>query len=238
MNIKFIQLYAWTVPFLSFIAGYGLFHHIFHLPYVKAPALIGKTLDQAMPLVTNCNLNLRLLHYKEDMNVAEGTILDQTPAAFQKIKPHQSLFIILAKKPPAARAPNTYHKTVDAVTAELATCGITPEIVYITGLYPYNQSIAQMPAVGHAVRDGRMLIYASDDSAEKVIWPLFVGKRVSDVKDFLVSHGICMEVTHSYIQLAHHTCTDCIVVDQRPLPGSLINLNNSSHLLRVQVQAN
>ena len=81
-----------------------------------------------------------------------------------------------------------------------------------------------------------MILYMSDTSAEKIIWPNFISKRVEDVVEFLQVHGIAAEIIHTYGSRSGHLCFHCLVVDQHPLPGAIITLNAPTHSLRVQLQ--
>lgn len=233
MNIK---SYFWVLPFLSFLCGYGFLHYVFQVHFIEMPELVGKTVEQVITTVTELNLNLRLLHYEENADIPVGTILSQIPAGKQKIKPHQSVFLVLAKNPPGHYAPDIRMQASDAVEKQLALSGITAQVCRIPSNYPLGLCIAQTPAAGELLHNDRMIVYLADNGAEKIIWPNFMNKRIEDVAEFLSSHCIVMEIIHTHRLQSNHECTHCVIVDQRPLPGSIISLNTLGYPLKVQFQ--
>ena len=99
----FLKNYLWIVPFLSFILGYVVIQQIFYIPEITTPHLVGKQVHEILPLITQYNLNLRLIDHKEETALPEGIILNQTPAAGTLIKQNQPLFIVITKKPLTAQ---------------------------------------------------------------------------------------------------------------------------------------
>lgn len=233
MNIK---SYVWVLPFLSFLCGYGFLHYVFQVQSIEMPDLVGKTIEQVMPVVTELNLNMRLLHYIEDADISPGTVLSQIPIGKQKIKPYQSVFLVIARQPPGRYAPDVRTHTEDDMVKELALSGIAPQMYHVPSHYPLGHCIAQMPVAGELLHASSMIVYLSDNGTEKTIWPNFMKKRIEDVSEFLRSHDIVIEKIHTYAPQPHHECTHCVVVDQRPLPGSIISLNTPGYPLKVQFQ--
>lgn len=226
----------WILPFMSFLIGYSFLHYLFQVNYVEIPLLVGKTVDQVVPLLTELNLNMRLLHYKEGVDVPAGTILSQIPAASQRVKPHQSIFLVIAKQSHISCAPDVRNQTVEVIKNQLETRGIVPQMYYVPTIYPASHCVAQIPTGGEVLKDNKMILYLSDTSTEKIIWPNFISKRVEDVVEFLQVQGISAEIIHTYAATPGHFCSDCLVVDQRPLPGAIITFNTPVHPLRVQLQ--
>ncbi|MCX5925413.1 MAG: PASTA domain-containing protein [Candidatus Dependentiae bacterium] len=233
MNIK---SYLWIFPFFSFLLGYVFLHYTFQVKYVETPLVVGRTIDQAVPLLAELNLNIRLLHYKEDADVHPGTILSQIPQARQHIKPHQSVFLVVSKQPPLCCAPDVRNQTTDSIQDKLSANGIAVQIYHVPSQYLPNHCIAQAPFPGEPLYTNNMTVYVANADDQKMIWPHFMGKRVEDIKEFLQPYGIITDIIHTYQPQAGHVCTNCLVVDQRPLPGSIIILNAPKNPLRVQLQ--
>ena len=105
-----IRSFLWLTPFASFIFGYLLIALLHPQPIIKTPALIGKTLDQAILILSQANLNLRIVGQKEEAQLPEGTIISQTPAPGSSIKEHQALYVTIAKKPVPQAMPSLCRK--------------------------------------------------------------------------------------------------------------------------------
>ena len=83
------QNLLWMAPFLSFILGYLVMQHLIRIPEIVTPHLVGKQVHYILPIITQHHLNIRLLDQKEEIDIPEGIILNQTPAAGTIIKPNQ-----------------------------------------------------------------------------------------------------------------------------------------------------
>jgi len=236
-----IQSYFWAIPFFSFFLGYGIVYNMFHIDYVKMPLFVGKTIDQAIPIATASHLNMRLLQYKEDADIPVGVIVSQIPEAGQKVKPHQSVFFVISKNPPMEPTPNLYGQTEQMICSQLSSAGITYTHYQLPSNYLQSRCIAQIPAPGEPLHKKNIIFYTSSATNslianQKIIWPSFINKRVEDVRDFLKIHDISVEIIHTYTCRSDHDCINCLVVDQRPLPGSIIIMKETQNALRAQLQ--
>src|SRR5579863_1552532 len=131
-----IKKYLWIMPFLSFLLGYCIMQRLFRTTESITPHLVGKQVHEILPLITQHKLNLRLLDQKEEADLPEGIILNQTPAAGTAIKPNQPLFLVTTKKPLAARAPQCSGIAINELTPPLQAAGIHPRIYYVSHPYP------------------------------------------------------------------------------------------------------
>jgi beta-lactam-binding protein with PASTA domain len=229
--------FFWAIPFISFLLGYIILYHALQVSHVATPDLVGKTVEQAVAILSESNLNMRLLQYKEDATLAPGTIISQIPQAGQQIKPQQSLFLTVSRHALAGTAPNLLDQRLDSSDYLALTYDIKQIVFRVPSNYPQNYCVAQIPAAGELLEDKSMIVYTADSSAQKIIWPDFVGKRVHDVRDFLQAHDIAVEIIHTYQQPDGHGCENCVVLDQRPLAGSLISLEGKNKQLQVQLLA-
>lgn len=229
------KAYLWLLPFIFFIAGYGIMHFILHIPEFPAPAIVGKNIHEAFAILSSHNLNVRLLEEKEDPCLPAGTIISQTPQAGQTIKPYQSLFLLISKKPSPIYAPDCLHKTEDVIQSLLQKNSIRAKIYKVASIYPQGYCFAQIPLPQEPIDDTTLTIYISDGNKKSVLWPDFKQLLVIDVLNFLHTHGIEATVIHEH-PIHHHTCTSCIVTDQRPLAGSIILLDPQKPCT-VQLQA-
>jgi len=232
-----IQNYLWAFPFICFLLGYLMLKKISNLGELPAPSLVGKKLQDAVTILSEKNLNLRILAQKNDADLPQGTILSQTPAAKQLIKPHQALHIVLSKKPEKQIAPQligNYEKTIETL---LQKNNIRYKKQYLPSNCPKNSCIAQHPATGKPLEDNKIILYLSSGNSKPVLLPDFSGKPVPEITTFLNQYeNIDVCITHSP-KTSNHICDQtCIITQQRPLAGSLVTLNAEKPLL-VQLQA-
>ena len=200
-------------------------NHLFHVPEFATPSVVGKNIHEAFAIVSAYNLNARLLEEKEDPYLPAGTVISQTPQAGQKIKPYQSLFVLLSKKPSQIHAPHCLHKTDSDIVSLLQTHKIRAKIYILPSIYPKGLCFAQIPLPQEPIEDSMLTLYVSGGNKKPIIWPDFRQLPVLDVTNFLRTHTIEATIVHEYPCLPNHTCASCVVTDQRPLAGSLLSLD-------------
>jgi len=221
--------YLWLAPFCSFILGYLIMQKLFSAPESITPALVGKQIHAILPLVTQHNLNLRLIDQKEEADIPEGIILNQTPAAGTTIKQNQPLFIVTTKKPLALRAPLCTGIVLDELTQRLQTEGIHPRIYHVPHPYPQNMCFAQSPQPNEPLEKNRLIVYVSSGNNKPIIWPDFTHVPLQAVIDFLENYHIEPHIVYDSLY-NNHAHDEYTVIDQRPFAGTLLTLDESKPL--------
>ena len=56
----------WLAPFICFLGGYFIVRSFFHVNTIPTPSVVGRSLHDAFTILSNHNLNIRLLTQKED----------------------------------------------------------------------------------------------------------------------------------------------------------------------------
>jgi serine/threonine-protein kinase len=227
MNIK---NYLWITPFLSFIAGYLLMHSFFSAPITLAPALVGKQIHAILPLLTEQKLNLRLLYQKEEADLPEGIIINQTPAAGTSIKQNQPIFVVTTKRPLAQHAPQCVGTESDQLHHKLQAEGITPRIYQLPHPYPEKICFAQSPQPGECLEKNRLIVYISSGNNKPIIWPDFTHLPLPEVIDFLRNYNIEPYIISDYADKNYYNNQECIVIDQRPFAGTLLTIDEQKPL--------
>lgn len=215
----------WLVPFFAFYLGYWVPHTFFRIKSLETPSLLGKQVHESLVLLSEAQLNLRLVGEKEDAALPEGTIVSQIPAPYQKIKPHQALFVTVSKKPQTSPLPLSQGKFAKELSALFANKKIRFKPFYIQSAHPADCCIAHYPYTSTVAPDEPVILYFSKDAGKTVLFPDLEGLSVKQVKDFFAHYGITPHVFHTKSVFENHECLKCVVTEQKPLPGSLLNLN-------------
>jgi len=231
---------TWFIPFLCFLTGYYSMRFIYHTNQIETPSLIGMQLPDAFAILSAHNLYPRILQEREDSDLPAGTILSQTPAPQTQIKPQQSVFLIISKPAPLPRAPLCINASKKSIMTQTQARKIRAKFYALPSIYPIDHAFAQYPAANQIVND-TMIVYLSCGTRKPVILPNFKELTVQEAKEYLATHPITLSLTH--VRSAHgepsrttHDCSSCIILDQRPLPGSIIALDESKPLpLSLQV---
>lgn len=229
------QKFLWVLPFVSFLCGYQLLRSLYTTGTLKTPTIVGKNLQDAVKILSDYNLNPRILAEKEDADLQAGTIITQTPSAGSSIKPNQPVFIVIATKTKQC-TPDVVGKNKISAQEELKKCGLMSTIHPVESSYPTDYCIGQNPVGGEPL-DIRnpMLIYSSSGKKKPVLMPQFKHRQIQEVITFLEQQGMSFHIIHTSSCPDGQTCKTGLVIDQRPLPGSVISLNPEKPL-NVQLQ--
>jgi len=215
-----LQSLSWIFPFLSFISGYYCLHTLYTVPELVTPNVVGKQLPEAVKVLSDYNLNTRLLAIKEDSDLPDYTIVSQTPRQDAKIKAHQSVFLVLTRQPEKPLAPPFIGESAANIQESVRKANIHCKLYWIKSPHPAGHCIAQFPLPKEPLENNFLICYISTGNKKAVLWPDFRGKTLASVKEFLDEHAITPE-----IQGVPGKKGEPLVTDQRPLPGSIINLH-------------
>ncbi len=212
----------WLAPFICFLSGYFIVRSLFHINTIPTPSAVGRSLQDAFTILSNHNLNIRLLTQKENSDLPNGTIISQVPSPGQMVKPRQTIFLALSKQPPIATTPYLVGKSYNSIAQELNAAKIRFKLYSIESPYPINTCIAQSPSPAKPLTNTILTIYLSKEYCKPVIWPNFVGRPVDDVLEFLDQYSITPHIIEKHHK---HKSPTPSITDQRPLAGSLIILD-------------
>jgi beta-lactam-binding protein with PASTA domain len=233
-SVKTISRVAIIIPFFGFLLGYFVTHWLMQKDEVATPNVIGKSLQESVVILSRNNLSVRLLHEQEDAVLPAGTIIDQIPKPYQKVKPNQNVFVTISKRESLMQVPDFYGHQHDEVAATAKKRGIDLHAFFVVSNLPKGRCIAQQPQAGTVFERNRMMAYFSAGQTSLCVLPSFKEQPVKEVEEFLKFNNIQLEVLHDRAVSSDHQCTSCRVVDQRPMAGSIID---TTRKITVQIQA-
>ena len=151
------------------------------------------------------------------------------PQPGKLIKPHQSIFIIITKKPLATKVPQCITHHIDTLIPELQKINITPRIYKLSHSFPENICFAQFPESEEFLEKNRLVLYISSGNNKPIIWPNLIGTSLKDAIYFLDTYNIKPYIINDtpYLQASIDTYT---IIDQRPIAGTLITLDEKQPL--------
>ncbi len=151
----------WLLPFICFLSGYSLLNHFLYMPSVETPSLIGKNINYAAKVLSQHNLNLRIIAEKEDADLPEGTIISQTPTKQQKVKPQQSVFCVVSHQTQSAHAPCLINNQIKQVDELLKNEKIRNKSYCLASKYSEGTCIAQIPSAQEPLQYQSIITYFS-----------------------------------------------------------------------------
>lgn len=222
-----ITSFGWLLPFIFFLGGYFLVAFLVGTPTLETPQCIGKNIQEALALLADYDLNVKLLEQKEDDDIEAGTVIAQNPNFKQKVKPHQTVFLVVSKKKEKIVALKLVGKTVTTITQELKAQNIVHKNYEVPSPYPPDICIAQIPSAGQPLEEHKIITYSAAPAAQEYIFPDVTKNSIKKTISFLQEYGITPQLAHVSKQDKNHVCKNCIIVEQKPLAGSIVKLDNS-----------
>lgn len=221
MTNRYYYSFLWVLPFVSFLAGYQLLRNLTHAETVTVSSVVGLHIHDAIKTLSADRLNVRILAEKEDPDIAEGIIMSQTPYAGRVVKPHQSIFLVISRKPPKPKALALFGLVQSEAEDQAKRAKIELREYSLESLQPENTIIAQEKLPLEDIQDGSMAVYLSSGTTPIRIMPSLKGRTIEDVTAFFKPYAIKVEVSHPG---ADHECATCIIAEQHPLAGTLVNI--------------
>ncbi len=223
--LKILRTFAWTLPFIGFLIGYGVPPYFLAPVTQKAPNLIGRSLQEAITLLSEQHLNAQLMKELEDAIVPAGTVLHQIPSPALPIKKNQTVSLTVSKKPIPFFAPDLISKKQTDFTSLTKKCAATVENVLVASTYPSHNCIAQSPAAGAPLTTKIIFAYIPSRKKSRHIVPNLTGIELEWVDDYLTSIPITYQVFSGGMPITDLSIyKDLKIISQRPLAGSIIDL--------------
>jgi beta-lactam-binding protein with PASTA domain len=219
-----LKKFFWLIPFGCFALGYSSALFLFRSETLPTPSVVGLPLVSAVKTLSKQGIGVRISARKPSQDVAEGTVLIQSPAAGQSIKTHQTAFLVIAEQPPLPTAPSFLTLSRDAIEKEAAQNRISVTFSDIPHSAPTGTCCAQFPAPGQPLAKSSMIVYCTEKQHKLVIWPSLVGKSIGEILPWLEALNIRFEITSdSSCYSDKKQLLLAPIIDQQPRAGSIIN---------------
>jgi len=228
-NIIFWSL----LPFVGCLAGYFLSGYFIQKAEIATPLLIGKSLLQAVEILSQDRLGVRLLMQKEDVSLPESTIIDQLPRPGQLIRLNQNVFVTTSTRQPPLAMPDWWGKRVKDLLPVCEKSGFEATVITLPSHYPQGMCIAQFPTAGQPMQGRRVRVYVSGGMLQLAIMPNYKGLTVAAFEKVLEHKDIRVEYLHAKAVEVGHQCTQCVINDQYPVAGSIVDTIKT---INIQVQ--
>ena len=236
MKFKFfLNRFFWITPFLSFILGYLFISIIFPKKEFIVPNLTGKSLQNSLYILSNKSLNLNMLKELVVKDLPEGTILSQVPAAGNKVKKNQNIFVTVSKKPKASKVPDFIDLDSKTINEQSSSLNISPRFYWLETLYPINKCFAQTPRPEQDLDDKKVILYLSKGLNSFYIIPNFKGCSFDSLNEYIDSEKVNLDFYAKNEKILTRNKKELFVAEQKPMPGSIVDLSKRLYL-QVQVE--
>jgi len=139
------------------------------------------------------------------------------------IRPNQAIYLVISNQPPPLLMPNLVNTQPELAKQALNSLNIRSKLIQVPSAYPEGHTIGQTP-LPHAPTDGEpAIIYCAQKSRKPILWPDFVQQPADEALAFLAYHQIPAQITRKNGRSGGPASGT--IVDQRPLAGSLLEID-------------
>lgn len=232
--LRAIAWYLWLIPFIAFLGGYWICYLWVQKTEIIVPNIIGKSAHQAIVLLSEKRLSMRVRAQREDTTLPAGVVLDQFPKADQLMRVNQNVYVTLSQKPTSQALPDFCGATPQNIQAACLKQGIDLSAYSIPSYQTAGKCFAQYPQAGERVQQKKVLVLIATPQDDACLVPQLKGLPVAQVKRSLEQENLVIEIFHEQTDV-DHVCKDCVIVSQRPAAGTVVKASERLVLqLRVQ----
>ncbi len=225
-----MRSYLWLLPFLGFAAGYCAMSLLYTTAPREVPMLIGMTVVEAARSVSEHGLTLCLVGEKNDPELPVGTVITQNPQPKSRVRERHAVCCVISKREPL-RAPSLIGRTVAAIQQEIQATGVSVKYWPVAKNVPARTCIAQDTVPGAIIADKIMTVYVAKEQPAPFLIPDMRQRTIADVRALCSSRPVTLEVVHPEGTVSEdHVCNHCIVADQTPRAGTVVNLDQRNPL--------
>ncbi len=223
--IKILRTFLWILPFSGFLIGYLVPTWFISLKPQKTPTVVGKTLQDALGILSYEHLNARLIKEQEDAIIPAGTVIHQIPSSNQPVKADQTVSMVISKRPALAITPDLLNKKPLDFSAVTKKSTASIECITIPSAYKSSSCLAQVPLANSPLTSKTIFAYFSSEKKSLFIMPNFINTSLEWVNEYLTSIPIVFQAYSNGIPVADPSINNNLnVISQRPLAGSIIDL--------------
>lgn len=233
--IDFFYTFLWILPFIFFLTGYLTIRALLHKQIVYVPQLVGANMVDAIKALSAQKLNARILDQKEDSDMPEGTVINQSPKANVKLKVGQPVFLVITRAPAKNRAPSLYYNSLENAKEKLIQEGLSPKFYLIPSIAQQNLCFAQEVKPARELNSKVVIAYFSKGKTSLVIMPNLKGLGIEQVRNFLKKNNIDVVVHEDgeFNSKKKKNNTPFKVKKQRPMAGSLVDISKLKRIILV-----
>ncbi len=226
MVLQHSRSFWWTAPFFFFALGYYLPPLFFEQRVIEVPSLLGKTLQECMGILSRTGLNIRLLQEQEDGDLPAGTIIEQIPKPDRFVRANQHVFVTITKRPDMVFAPDFLGQQPKEVSNWAASVGAKTELFWLPSTHKAGLCFAQSPEAKDSLSKERMIVYASSGNETLFVMPDLIGSSVWAAQEVLNRYNTQIEVFPGSDDQEDFRK----ITEQKPMPGSIVDLSNTLHI--------
>lgn len=188
---------------------------------IVVPDVTGKLPAQATQTLNDLGLRLGKVSEVPTDTAPAGTVISQSPAAMEELKPDAQVSLVLAAPPETSKVPDVAGKSFDEAASVLSAARLTPKRVdSYAATVAADYVISQLPTAGVSLAPGGVvaLVVSRGPAPTAYRVPQLTGLPEQDAATLLAP----LDVTVLAYRSVNNSIPVGVVVTQSPVPGSQV----------------
>ena len=197
---------------------------------IEVPSIAGKEIKEAVIIVSERDLALKIVGQEYSLQVPGGVIISQFPSPGTRVHKNREIEVVVSEGRKVLSAPSLVGKRVREAKVYLSQRGLKfRDLSYVYAEVPRGVIIAQDPPSQTNINPGEgiSILVSLGKRNPHFYMPNFVGKRVGEVKDLLEK----LPLKIGKIKESPSLKEEGIILSQSPPPGSRIDSETPIDLL-------
>ena len=189
---------------------------------IEVPSIAGKEIKEAVIIVSERDLALKIVGQEYSLQVPGGVIISQFPSPGTRVHKNREIEVVVSEGKKVLSVPSLVGKRVREAKVYLSQRGLKfRDLSYVHAELPRGVIIAQDPPPQTNInpREGISVLVSLGKRNPHFYMPNFVGKKVGEVKDLLEKTPLKIGRIKESLSLKE----EGVVLSQSPLPGSRID---------------
>ena len=226
---------TYLAPFACLCIGYACCSFFFTKQAIKTPNIIGKNIIQATKELSDQKLALRIVAYKECLDIPEHHIINQIPQAGTSLLPQQTILVSISQKADPTKTPPLVGLSMQEAIQQCNEKKISVIHIKVPSSLPQALCIGQIPSANEPLLEKQLILYDSFSEKKWALFPNLQGKRLSEIHEAFNTYDVKITSFHT-TQIPHDHVCNCPIIAQKPLAGTYIDLKK--HItLQIQFQS-
>ncbi|MBE0477845.1 PASTA domain-containing protein [Candidatus Aerophobetes bacterium] len=197
---------------------------------VVVPEVVGSRIEEAIFLLSERNLSVKVIERKFSRGVPENIIISQSPPPGTKVRENRSVELVLSGGAEVVIAPELVGMKLREAKIYLSELGVNvANISYVPFETFQDEVIAQDPSAGFKMtrEEGINLLVSAGPSKPQLIMPDFKGRKIKEVAELLKGLSIDVAMIKEEFSLRE----EGTIISQSPQEGSIIDQDSGIELV-------
>ncbi len=197
---------------------------------IEVPSITGKDVKEALILVSEQGLALKMIGKRYEPQIPQGVIISQFPSPGTKVRRNREIKVFISEGTRTAVVPSLIGKKVREAKIYLSQRGLNfGNTSYTYARFPQDEIISQGPSPQTEINteDGINVLVSLGRRNPGFYMPEFMGRKIEEAKDIFEK----LSLKIGKIKESPSSGEEGVILSQVPLPGTRVDCETSIELV-------